>query len=473
VAKTSRRNFLVGGLAGAGAVSLGLIAYAKNGRELPGATIPELMGPLQPVLDETSGLPILCLPEGFRYKTLSWAGTELHDGNRVPASADGMGVVRQVGSRVTLVRNHELQGSSGAIGLPENAYDPRTPGGTTTLVFDAVSEDVVDSRISLGGTLYNCAGGVTPWGTWLSCEEAAFSPRLTHMAPIGKHVWWDIETAEKEHGFVFEVPAEGVAKPVPIVEMGQFEHEAVAIDPISGVAYMTEDMVPSAGFYRFMPDTPGRLGQGGRLQMMKVLNRPDMTDNLVLGQELDTEWVDIPDPAQGFIPGTRKGSGVSAQGLAAGASRFVALEGCTFSQGRVYLTSKLGGRFSAGYVLEYDPQREKIWMVFESEGHDHFSGPDNIVVSPRGSLVICEDRLHDRKDAQSIAGLSKEGQFFRFCRVNPDLSGQFAGHKLRQTALGSEWAGVTFSQDGQWLFANIYSPGVTVAITGPWQEGFI
>ena len=127
----------------------------------------------------------------------------------------------------------------------------------------------------------------------------------------------------------------------------------------------------------------------------------------------------------------------------------------------------------AGYVLEYDPRREKIRMVFESRGHNHFSGPDNIVMSPRGSLVICEDRLSNPKDAQTIAGLTQTGEFFRFCQVNPDLRGRFGGHDLRATALTSEWAGVTFSKDGEWLFMNIYNPGVTVAVTGPWQEGYI
>lgn len=470
---TSRRRFLAGSLAGAGAISVGLLAYAKLGRPLPGADIPESMGPLRVTRDETTGLPLLRLPEGFRYRTLSWAGSELHDGNIVPGAADGMGVVRQQGSRVTLVRNHELQGSSGAMGQLEHAYDRTTPGGTTTLVFDTESEQLVDSRISLSGTLYNCAGGVTPWGTWLSCEEAAFSPALSHLPPGGKQRWWDIEKAEQAHGFVFEVPPDGVAEARPIKAMGQFEHEAVAFDPGSGIAYMTEDMGPDAGFYRYIPDIPGQLLEGGRLQMMKVEGRPDMTDYLHLGQELDTGWVDIPDPTRGFIAGTRKGSGVSEQGLANGASRFVALEGCAFSDGLVYFTSKLGGRFMAGYVLEYDPQREKIRMVFESQGHNHFSGPDNIVMSPRGSLVICEDRLSAPKHAQTIAGLTREGEFFRFCQVNPDLRGTFGGYDLRTTALRSEWAGVTFSMDGEWLFMNIYDPGVTVALTGPWQEGYI
>ena len=469
---TSRRRFLLGGLAGAGAVSLGLLAYRGLERGPVGAAIPESMGPLRATPDMATGLPLLKLPPGFRYRTMSWAGTTLHDGFTVPGRADGMGVVAQAGSRVTLVRNHEQRETGGPIGDPDRAYDI-VDGGTTTLVFDTAAGELLDSWVSLGGTLHNCAGGVTPWGTWLSCEEGVFSPSLRHLAPVGKYRGWNIEQAGREHGFVFEVPAAGVADPEPLVAMGQFEHEAVAFDSRSGIAYMTEDNEPDAGFYRFIPNTPGRLRDGGRLQMMRVPGRPDMTAGLRLGEEFDVAWVDIPDPTRGFAPGTRRPSGVADQGLAAGASRFVALEGCAFANGHLWFTSKSGGAHRSGYVMEYDPVREKLWMVFESRGHRYFSGPDNIVMSPRGALVICEDRLSGDLAGQSVTGLTPQGEFFRFCQVNPELAGEYAGHDLGATAVRSEWAGATFSRDGEWLFLNVYSPGFTVAITGPWTAGYL
>ena len=247
------------------------------------------MGPLAPVLDESTGLPLLMLPEGFRYKTFSWAGSELHDGHPVPEMADGMGVVRNVGSRVTLVRNHELVGSSGPIGDPALAYDV-TGGGTTTLVFDTSDETLKDSWVSLGGTVINCAGGVTPWGSWLSCEEGPMAPEMFHLPVPGRQALWRIENARRPHGYVFEVPAQGIARPEPIVAMGQFYHEAVAFDERSGFAYLTEDY-PKAGLYRFIPNVPGKLLLGGALQMMRVDGGRDMRGSLVPGEKMPVEWV--------------------------------------------------------------------------------------------------------------------------------------------------------------------------------------
>ncbi len=469
---TSRRNFISGSLLGVGVASLGLVALSKYAAAKGKPAMGNAMGPLALVLDETTGLPLLMLPEGFRYKTFSWAGSDLHDGYPVPGKADGMGVVRNEGTRVTLVRNHELRGSSGPIGDPDYAYDV-TGGGTTTLVFDTADETLKDSWVSLGGTVSNCAGGVTPWGSWLSCEEGPISPDLFHLPVPRRQAFWKIGKARRPHGYVFEVPAEGVARPEPIVAMGQFYHEAVAFDDRSGIAYLTEDQNPKAGIYRFIPDVPGKLLRGGRLQMMRVDGGRDMHDSLVPGQEMPVEWVDIPRPEQGFTSDSREGDGVVKQGLAAGGSGFISLEGCTCMDGHVYFTSKYGGKARSGYVYEYDIDREKLWLIYESPGRRVFSGPDNIVMSPRGSLILCEDRISQKTAAQNLAGLTAKGELFRFCQINPGLKGSHGGYNLAKTVLHSEWAGATFSGDGQWLFVNIYNPGITVAITGPWQQGLI
>ncbi len=470
MARSGRRGFLKHGLIAAGGLGLGLTAWSRiaGGGTPPG--FHKALGPLAPVHDQTSGLPILNLPPGFQYQSFAWAGETLGDGYPSPSSCDGMGVVKEEHGIVTLVRNHELRGSSGPIGDPEKAWD-NTGGGTTTLKFDTVRGRPLDSLISLGGTLNNCAGGVTPWGTWLSCEEAPMTPALRHLGGDSRQKLWRLKNARKSHGYVFEVRPEGEQNPRPIKAMGQFYHEATAIDPDSGVVYMTEDKAPYAGFYRYLPDVPGQLHQGGKLQMLRVEGRNELIRSVPRGKPMATDWVDIADPGQGHAARTHDGAGVVNQGLLAGATAFLSLEGCIFHDGIVYFTSKAGGEAGAGQVFRLDIAQGLLELIYEATDRNSFSGPDNIVFSPRGSLMICEDRLGMFTKAQYIAGLSELDGLFAFCQVNPDLKGTYKGHNLSRTALSSEWAGVCFSADGQWMFVNLYNPGVTFAISGPWQDG--
>jgi secreted PhoX family phosphatase len=470
MARTDRRKFLKQGVVVAGGLGLGMTAWSRfSSHNSPPVTHPSL-GPLSVVNDQTSGLPLLKLPKGFRYRSFAWAGEKLGDGFVSPGACDGMGVVEEKSGIVTLIRNHELRGSNGPNGDPDKAWDV-TGGGTSTLKFDTRTERLVDSRISLAGTLNNCAGGVTPWGTWLSCEEGPFTPAFRHKGGDLKQSSWRLKHAMKSHGYVFEVHPDGESDPQPIVPMGQFYHEAAAIDPETGVVYMTEDTAPNAGFYRFVPKQPGQLQAGGKLQMLKVSGHRELIDQVALNSAMEFAWVDIVDPAQGHTPGTHDGAGVVTQGIKAGGTAFVALEGCIFHQGSVYFTSKAGGKAAAGQLFRLDIAVGTLELIFEATKRDSFTGPDNIVMSPQGSLIICEDRLGMFTQAQYIAGLNEQGELFAFCQTNPDLDGFSAGHDLRKTALGSEWAGACFSADGEWMFVNLYSPGVTIAITGPWQEG--
>lgn len=468
--RTDRRSFLKHGLVAAGGLGLGLTAWSRYAQQGIPPEFHRALGPLRAVKDQTSGLPILKLPEGFRYHTFAWAGNTLNDGYPSPAACDGMGVVADENGVVTLIRNHELKGSSGPIGDPNKAWDV-TGGGTTTLKFDTGAERLVDSRISLGGTVNNCAGGVTPWGTWLSCEEAPVTPGLMFHGSEFRQKFWHLGNARKPHGYVFEVHPDGESNPQPIIPMGQFYHEAAAIDPQSGAVYMTEDRAPFAGLYRYLPNSPGDLPAGGKLQMLKVDGHKELVGSAPLNKPMGFGWVDIPEPGQGHTPGTHDGAGVVTQGLSAGGTAFVSLEGCAHVDDSIYFTSKAGGRAESGQIFRLDITQGTLELIFEATDRSSFSGPDNIIVSPRGSLMICEDRLGLFKKGQYIAGLNEDDGLFTFCQVNPKLKTTYDGHDLGETAASSEWAGVCFSADGQWMFANLYNPGMTFAITGPWQDG--
>jgi hypothetical protein len=470
VGQKDRRAFLKHGLVAAGGLVLGLAAWSQLQKTGTSLSHHKSLGPLIPTQDQSTGLPILNLPNGFEYHSFAWAGETLADGYRSPRACDGMGIVADSNGVVTMIRNHELRGSMGATGDPSMAWD-NTGGGTTTLKFDTNEKRLVDSGVSLGGTVNNCAGGVTPWGTWLSCEEGPVTPELMHLGTEPRQWLWKLDNAKKRHGFVFEVHPDGAMNPEPIVAMGQFYHEAAAVDPATGVVYMTEDRAPFAGLYRYLPDVPGKLAKGGLLQMLRVTGHSELKGAVSRNQQMSIGWVEIADPEQGHTPGTHDGAGVVAQGMAAGGTGFISLEGCIYYDGSIFFTSKAGGEARLGQVFRLDLENNTLQLIFEATRQSSFSGPDNIIVSPRGSLMICEDRLGTYKDGQCVAALDAMGQLFAFCQTNTDLRGIYGGHELHNTAITSEWAGVCFSEDGQWMFANLYSPGITFAITGPWDDG--
>jgi len=416
-------------------------------------------GGLRAARARNTGEEILRLPEGFEYNVIGKTGTKMSDGSPTPAAHDGMAAFK-VNGELRLVRNHEINNGVGrdgaAFGDAAFAYDAKAGGGTTTLIIDPKTRETVRDFVSLNGTLHNCAGGPTPWGSWISCEETA----------LGKSLIKDERGRERgafaqKHGYCFEVKAgaDGAVKAAPLAAMGRFVHEAVAVDARTGVVYQTEDR-GAAGFYRFIPKQKGKLSAGGALQMLAIKGRRqfDLRTGQKAGQSLNAHWVDInePDPPEG----ENSESAVYRQGLALGAATFARLEGCWQGDDSVYFTSTSGGDKRLGQVWRYTPQGEdkgSLKLIFESPEEAVLDMPDNLCVSPNGGLIMCEDGHNE----QYVRGLTRRGQIFDFAQ---NILPGFEGH---------EFAGATFSPDGQTLFVNIQTPGITLAIWGPWERGVL
>ena len=449
----ARRGFIKGGLAGVAALAaLGPLEAlsARTAGAAPMSKVPQSpdYGPLSPVKDVSTGLELLALPKGFEYISYGWTGDVMSDGVPTPGAHDGMAAFHRGDGKIALVRNHELGGYSGAFTSP--AYNPAARGGTTNVVFDPDAGEFTDSWASLSGTIRNCAGGPTPWGTWLTCEET------TEIAPDGTR-----------HGYVFEVPFDGPGDPRPLREAGRFSHEAVAVDPSTGIVYLTEDATPS-GFYRYIPNTPGALHDGGELQLL-VIETSDGSSYTTYedgtGTEYFTSWVTIDNPD--YAPGETR---PALQGQAIGAAVFRRLEGAWWGNDHVYIVSTSGGPSGQGQVFEYDPELDTMRVLFASPDASVLNNPDNISVSPRGGIVLCEDG----SEGEYVHGLTTDGEIFPFALNNVEIpAGGVPGKSIAPgNYRGSEWCGSTFEpKKGNWLFVNVQSPGITFAITGPWRRG--
>ncbi len=402
-------------------------------------------GPLKP---DAAGL--LDLPEGFTYRVLSRLGDAMDDGGTVPDRADGMGCFDIGNGEIALVRNHELQPRHKAGGPIARGYGKRNgefvPGGTTTIVLDAATLQVKRQFRSLGGTIRNCSGGVTPWGSWLTCEEAPTGPGQ----PYG-------DGLEQDHGWVFEVPAaaRGLVDPVPLKAMGRFNHEAAAVDPATGIVYLTEDRDDGV-LYRFLPRVPGKLAEGGRLQAMVVEGLADTRNwnspAMALRKPYRVSWVDL-DGVEAPKDDLRqraaaKGAALVArgEGLHMGVERGVS---------EVFACCTSGGAKQLGQILRLTVGQggapDTVELFFESESTDQFNFGDNLTVAPSGHLIVCEDQYTDVVD-NHIRGITPEG----------------GAYKLAKLHAQTELAGACFSPDGKVLFVNVYGPTATLAITGPW-----
>jgi secreted PhoX family phosphatase len=419
---------------------------------------------------------ILSLPKGFSTRVISRKGDLMSDRLFSPGSHDGMGVFNRKDGKMILIRNHELTPGSygeGPFGKNnelidkvgrEKFYDYASGGkyvcvgGTTSMLFNEKTQKVEREYLSLVGTVRNCSGGITPWNSWITCEETNFKKG------------GDNGFLEKDHGYNFEVPAredEGLIDPVPIKAMGRFVHESIAVHPEAGVVYQTEDEGDGL-LYRYLPDStpnkPGDLHKGGRLQCLSLTewkgadtrnSAEQKSQKFSERKPFDVTWIDLEeiDSPQGDLRlrGHQKGAAIFASG-----------EGISFGRGEVFFTASSGGDAGNGQIFKYVPSRYegqpgekdfpgKLELFLESKSVDTFQYCDNITVAPWGDVIICEDK----EDARVI-GVTPKGQAYVIARN--------IGYRE------SEFTGPIFSPSGKTLFVNIQSPGLTLAITGPWRS---
>ena len=406
---------------------------------------------------------VIDLPPGFQYTIFSETGDRMDDGLLVPGKHDGMGAFPGPDGKTVLVRNHELDPAWKDLSawrdrrtlfrkIPRDKfYDfgkGKSPslGGTTTVVFDTKEMRVEREWLSLVGTNTNCAGGVMSWGSWITCEEA--------VQTADKDI-------EKDHGYNFEVPAgaPGLVTPVPLKAMGRFRHEAVAQESKSGIIYQTEDR--SEGLlYRFIPAERERLLAGGKLQALRLreAGRADTRNYRAQrfhpGEKHPVEWVDIenveaPDDElryQGFYDHN--------------CARFARGEGIWQGKDGVYFACTDGGLKRKGQIWRYVPspaegtpneaaQPGTLELFIEPNEGSLVENCDNVTMAPWGDLIVCEDG----GSPQFLVGVRPNGSIY----------------KLARTSI-SEFAGACFSPDGTTLFVNIQTPGMTIAIKGPWNE---
>lgn len=441
------------------------VASASSGQASTAST--KLFGPL---VSDPEGL--LDLPKGFSYHIVGRAGDTMDDGFFLPGAPDGMATFQGPGDQTIVIRNHEItpdqEGPFGEDAQLLETIDPALLydhgmkgkpciGGTTTFVYDTKKQKLVKQYLSLTGTVRNCSGGPTPWGTWITCEEANDVPGVN--VKDGKET-----ICEQFHGYNFEVPATTdtvLSRAVPLKAMGRFRHEAVAVEPESGIVYQTEDLDDGL-IYRFIPNKPGVLALGGRLQALVIADAPsadtrNWSDDQTfrVGESHAVRWIDL-DEVESPQDDLRY------RGFSAGAARFARGEGMWYADGAIYFACTSGGSAELGQLWKYTPSAQEgkstesekpgeLELFVEPNDSQLVVNADNLTAAPWGDLIVSEDRSGQQV---RLVGVTPQGELYTFANSHAR----------------TEFAGAAFSPDGSTLFVNVQGKGLTLAITGPWPD---
>lgn len=488
----SRRSMLAAGAAGAAGVGLSVTgampSLAEAAPRRPGGGGEHGHGPrgphgrtapFPPLVDDPAGL--LALPPGFSYAVVTRAGvTRLEEGGVTPSNHDGTAVFTTGRGRYTLIQNHELKAGS-PLGVPHvkgTVYDEQAlnAGGCTVIRTDARGRNLGE-YVAISGTSTNCAGGPTPWGTWLTCEETEDRAGAAWKGNGATGVYG------KDHGYVFEVFHDGRTLPKPIKALGRYSHEACAVSHDRRQIFLSEDASgPNGLFYRWTAPRGFRAGPGladrladdaGVLEAMQIIMPdgsvlPDVAylTSAQLGLPFPVKWKAVPD-RDARTTSTRK------QFKDGEVTRGKKFEGVYGTDRGVYVVNSYAfsdGDLPAdavphdGMVWFYDYEASTIQLVayFPHQAtaktgakpkYDDltFDGPDNVTVTPWGSLVLAEDGV----GSSHVLSATPYGPTQAIAR-----------NMLND----SEFTGPTFSDDGKVLFVNMQDPGLTFAITGPWEK---
>lgn len=287
--------------------------------QLPGALLPP----------DANGLR---LPPGFKSRVIARSSKPVSDSSYIwhGARDDGACYAAPDGGWI-YVSNSEVKVIDGG------------GGGVGAVRFNAQG-DIVDAYSILSGTDNNCAGGRTPWQTWLSCEEV-------------------------ERGLVYECDPFGQKEAMAIPALGRFKHEAVAVDPVNSHLYLTEDEEDGV-FYRFIPAAPLPDLTNGTLQVAQLVSSSGTTQIV---------WHDVPDPSAAQIPTRHQ---------VAAATPFNGGEGIAWHDGIVYFTTKGDNR-----VWRLEATTSRIGVLYDANGRGEapLTGVDNVTITASGDVLVAED----------------------------------------------------------------------------------